>query len=683
MATVGNLTYITRTNAETGKAVPASGRRKVFISYKKSDNRVTGVRDTVAQKILSIVDCAVWYDEALTPGINYIDEIKAAISECDAIVLLLTQDILESEFVWDIEIKTAIEQKKGIIPLAFDLAPSKYSVAEEKLGGKMQILRWPSTEGSEDSDEMERFDDALERALDRFVINTVLALRVARFFASDRHLVSYSKLTPEDRYLMGWGYLSGYGTSKDIQKGVSLLESVTAVYGDDAETTKLKCDAALELSKHMFNAKDFEKAVMYAESAAKAGHIGVLYSLGRLYNDGSYVKNTVMQDKKKAAYLYKLAADNGSSPAMTGLGLMYMKGDGVPKDEAKGVEYYKKASSLGSSAAMFNLGVYYFHSKTNRDINQAISYYAQAAKLGSSGAMNNLGSIYYNGDEVEKDYDRAYALYQRAASLGDVSAISNIGIMYQNGAGRPKDYAKAIEYYSKAAERGSANAMCALAGMYARGEGVAVDYAKALELYTKAAEDNYSRAVWNIGMLYYNGQGVEKDKKKAVEYYKKAVDMGDVFAENLLAACYYRGYGVMRNRKKAINMYLQAAEKDSAEALCSLSDIYRNGKGVKKDVAKANAFLEKAFDLGSGVAAHALGSIYYTGRGAKRDREKGINYFEIGAERDNSESLFLLGCLYYQGKHVEYNEEKAAQCFERAIALGNKKAEKYYKILQM
>lgn len=678
MANAGNLTYITRTHSETGRPMPASGRRKVFISYKKSDNRVSGVRDTVAQKILSIVDCAVWYDEALTPGVNYIDEIKAAISECDAVVLLLTQDILESEFVWDVEIKTAVEQKKGIIPLAFDLAPSKYAEAEKKLGDKMQILRWPSAEDSENSDEMERFDDALERALDRFVINTVLALRVARFFASDRHLVSYSKLTPEDRYLMGWGYLTGYGISKDIEKGVSLLESVAAVYGDDEETAKLKCDAALELSKHKFHFGAFDEAVVFAENAAKAGHVGVLYSLGRLYFNGD---KRVGVDKAKAAYLYKLAADNGSSPAMTGLGLMHMNGDGVPKDEQKAVEYYKKAAELGSSASMFNLGIYYFSKGEKRNVPQAVFYYTQAAKLGNSAAMNNLGSIYYNGESLEKDYEKAYTLFQRAAALGDISAIANLGIMYQNGYGVQQNIEKAIECYSKAMEQGSLNAACSLAGLYSRGEGVEKDYAKAFELYNDAAQKNMPLAIWNLGLMYANGHGVAKDKKKAFGLYKKASDMGDVFAMTLLAAAYHRGLGVLRNRKKAIELYMQAAEKESQEALCSLSDIYRSGKGVKKDVKQANAFLEKAFDLGSGVAAYALGTIYFTGRGVVRDRQKGLKYLEAAVERNNSDAMFLLGCMYYQGKHVETNDEKAVALFERAIKLGNKKAAKYYKIL--
>lgn len=67
MAKAGNLEYITRIDPRTGKHFPAEGRRKVFISYKKTDNGISNVRDITARKILSIVDCSVWYDELLTP----------------------------------------------------------------------------------------------------------------------------------------------------------------------------------------------------------------------------------------------------------------------------------------------------------------------------------------------------------------------------------------------------------------------------------------------------------------------------------------------------------------------------------------------------------------------------------------------------------------------------------------
>ena len=76
MQKIGNLTYTTRINPATEEHLPAEGRRKVFISYKKSDNRLSGIRDIAIKKILRLVDVAVWYDENLTPGENYIVSAK-------------------------------------------------------------------------------------------------------------------------------------------------------------------------------------------------------------------------------------------------------------------------------------------------------------------------------------------------------------------------------------------------------------------------------------------------------------------------------------------------------------------------------------------------------------------------------------------------------------------------------
>ncbi|MBQ9993270.1 MAG: toll/interleukin-1 receptor domain-containing protein, partial [Clostridia bacterium] len=167
-----NLTFVTKIDPATEEMVPAKGRRKVFVSYKKDDNRMSGIRDIVIKKTLRMRDCAVWYDDNLTPGVDYDDEIIDAISKCDAMILILTANILQSSYVWDIEVATAIEQKKGIIPIAFDISPDDYAKVEKRLG-HTQILRWPVTSGEIGgiSEDAVKFDDAFKNALDRFVMD--------------------------------------------------------------------------------------------------------------------------------------------------------------------------------------------------------------------------------------------------------------------------------------------------------------------------------------------------------------------------------------------------------------------------------------------------------------------------------------------------------------------------------
>ena len=56
---------------------------------------------------------------------------------------------------------------------------------------------------------------------------------------------------------------------------------------------------------------------------------------------------------------YAYAAEQGYAKAQNNLGLMYAKGQGVPKDEAEAVRWCRKAAEQGNAQAQFNLGVMY------------------------------------------------------------------------------------------------------------------------------------------------------------------------------------------------------------------------------------------------------------------------------------------------------------------------------------
>ena len=52
-------------------------------------------------------------------------------------------------------------------------------------------------------------------------------------------------------------------------------------------------------------------------------------------------------------------AEKGDAIAQFNLGLVYVKGRGVPKDEAEAVKWFRKAADQGDAQAQFNLGVTY------------------------------------------------------------------------------------------------------------------------------------------------------------------------------------------------------------------------------------------------------------------------------------------------------------------------------------
>ena len=138
------------------------------------------------------------------------------------------------------------------------------------------------------------------------------------------------------------------------------------------------------------------------------------------------------------------AAERGDVVAQNNLGLMYLRGDGVPKDLKEAVKWYQKAADQGDAPAQFNLGL-----------------------------------MYRNGEGVEQDFKEAVEWYRKAALQGHANAQFNLGVMYRKGQGVEQDFMEATKWFRKAAEQGIANAQYALGLMYEKGQGVEQDFKEA------------------------------------------------------------------------------------------------------------------------------------------------------------------------------------------------------------
>src|SRR5262245_55047575 len=79
-------------------------------------------------------------------------------------------------------------------------------------------------------------------------------------------------------------------------------------------------------------------------------------------------------------------AERGEAEAQSSLGVMYGRGEGVPKDIAESLKWIRKAADQGDARA-----------------------------------QNNLGSAYARGEGVEQDYDEAFDWYRKAALQGNAA----------------------------------------------------------------------------------------------------------------------------------------------------------------------------------------------------------------------------------------------------------------------
>ena len=278
-----SLSYYTRAQ-ENGQPVPAEKLRKVFISYKKTDDPLGDKKTAIIKEILDCMDVAIWNDAKLTPGLDYDDEIKKAIEECDAVVLLLSEHILESEYVWDKEVAVAKTLEKGIIPICMGLSRENLQIADQRLQHR-HCLVWPMQDDGQLDRPDENLRDTLKRALTAHVLDVDLVDRIQQFFAAGKHQVSLRYLSYEQIYYMGCGYLSGIGTVKNNDLSIPLLKSVLRGYGNDPEFVELKKIVSGKLFYHYMESNNETEISKYAILGMEYGNYSVINEINTLYNE--------------------------------------------------------------------------------------------------------------------------------------------------------------------------------------------------------------------------------------------------------------------------------------------------------------------------------------------------------------------------------------------------------------
>lgn len=114
---------------------------------------------------------------------------------------------------------------------------------------------------------------------------------------------------------------------------------------------------------------------------------------------------------------YKLLADKGEAKAQFNLGIMHLRGQGVPHDSKEAAAWFRKAAEQDDADAQYHLGL-----------------------------------MYLQGQGVPQDYKEAASWYNRAAENGDEKAQLALGIMYFVGQGKVRDFVQARKWFNLAGD---------------------------------------------------------------------------------------------------------------------------------------------------------------------------------------------------------------------------------------
>jgi TPR repeat protein len=430
-------------------------------------------------------------------------------------------------------------------------------------------------------------------------------------------------------------------------------------------------------------------------------------------------------DFERAAKLFEIVAEQGHVEAQYSLGIMYYKGEGVPKaqggpggllngargDATKAAEWLGKAAAQGCALAIEFLSVF----KLN--IDQKLVALAQQ---GNKQAQFELACVYYLAKGVPKDNEKAAEWYEKAAEQGHVESQYNLGVIYCCAQGVPKDDKKAAEWLEtagkkgrewlgKAAEQGNLPAIKLLSSLPDHVQGVVPGLAVVKEVDQELlalAQQGDKQAQFDVGHMYHIDKRVKRDFIKAVEWYEKAAQQGHDKAQYMLAGMYVRGGHVPEDKKRAAELYEKAAEHGHPEAQYSIASMHYSGSGVPKDYKKAAPWFEKAAEQGHVEAQYNFGCMHHYNQGVPKDLKKAAEWYQKAAaqgfapassalyalsdagsaaeaeqkalalaQQGDKQAQFDLADMYYYGKGVPIDHKKAARWYEKVAKQGYSEAQ--------
>lgn len=210
----------------------------VFLSYRKKDRRYANDLMRLIHKHPECRDIAIWYDEFLTPGESFEENIGKALERSDLFALLVTPNLLEEvdgkpNFVMGVEYPEAKKAGKPIFPA--EMEETDKQALQSKFEG-IPTCTDPQNEPL--------FKDAFLKAL----------CRAAK---------SENDADPEHNFLIGLAYLEGIDVEVDRERALALITS--AAEGELPE--------AMEKLYKMYDEGygvplDYRKAAYFAEKLA-------------------------------------------------------------------------------------------------------------------------------------------------------------------------------------------------------------------------------------------------------------------------------------------------------------------------------------------------------------------------------------------------------------------------------
>jgi len=337
--------------------------------------------------------------------------------------------------------------------------------------------------------------------------------------------------------------------------------------------------------------KDIEKGLFYTQKSYDLGYDLAAWRLANQYGEGVGVeRNQAIADSLyyiSWKYL-KILERKGDPVALGILGHLYLKGAHVSKDEEKAFEYFLRAAQANNAEIQPILADCYFNKVgTSIDEKQGFYWLENSAKLGHPLALLQLGNRHYSGKGVTKDKVEGVARIRQAASHNYADALIRLRDMSKNAEFSKGNFSSSFDLTQAAVKYDFDNAIANenLAHDYEHGFGTDKDYKEAVEYYKIAYSIDPSKSdlLVKIAELYskggYNLEPDEAKSQKITLLYEQLENKNN----KATLGCHYPRKVIEANDANnyaLVHQFLTLASKP-------------NNKGAKDNLAKTEFIIQK------------------------------------------------------------------------------------------
>lgn len=360
--------------------------------------------------------------------------------------------------------------------------------------------------------------------------------------------------------------LAAHGQSSEATDVAPALRAAVAAYrlGDlaTAESTLRPMvpadpDAEAWLGAVLLDRGENAEGLRRLQRAADAGSSEGIHQLALVFAQG---RAGTSRNAQRAAELFERAASAGHRRAQINIGLLYFRGQGVPRDLVQARAWLEKAAANDDPYALYALARTMEDTQglAGRDPVRAVDLYRRAAEKGHPLAVLRYALALGEGVGVKRDPAKAQSLLVQAQQNGVPEAALALGDMAarmppsRDKAASAKILQSAVGWYEVAAHAGVASAQFKLANAYLAGVGVGRDPVQAQFWYGRAAQQGMPEAQHALGILLTAGVAGTADP---IESYKWLL-----LAER-------GGYPDSATVRQKLDGQIAASDRSQAEAL--------------------------------------------------------------------------------------------------------------------